>query len=402
MDRPLRILAIVNLPWDPRLGAVRVWFELSEQWKKAGHKVDKFCLSDAFPTPTSSPARYAWRQAIFPYRAARFVRRHAAEFDVIDCLIGTLPSPKASLRFTGLLIGRSVGLYLTYADFIRSSRRLWRDQPRGKFLGQLFYSFTSWLLRRSAERALPLCDCINVPNEDEKHAVERRHSGTRIIIQPYGLNDSERAAFTDGAQSPSLRLARKEICFLGMWSVRKGSQDWQKIVRTIWNSIPDARFAFLGTMTAEEVVLRDLGVSGRDLVRCVTSYDPTELPKLVSSCAVGLFPSYIEGFGISVIEQLAAGIPTIAYDVPGPRQIFASKPSEFLVPMGNAKAMAARGVEILRMNENEYSSLSVISRGIADRFQWEKIAADTIDEYSAALAFLRSADRRGEKEASKA
>ena len=40
MDKPLRILCIVNLPWDARLGAVRVWFELSEQWKKAGHKID--------------------------------------------------------------------------------------------------------------------------------------------------------------------------------------------------------------------------------------------------------------------------------------------------------------------------------------------------------------------------
>ena len=397
MDRPLRVLAIVNLPWDTRLGAVRVWFELSEQWKKAGHKVDKFCLSDAFSIPTSSPVRYAWRQAIFPYRAARFVRHHAAEFDVIDCLIGTLPFPKTSLRFAGMLIGRSVGLYLTYADFIRSSRQLWRDQPRGKFLGRLFYNFTSWLLRRSADRALALCDCINVPNQDEKRAVERRHAGAKIIVQPYGLNESERAALAGAAQLPSSRLARKEICFLGMWSVRKGSQDWQEILRAIWNSIPEARFAFLGTMTDEEVVLRALGVSRRDSIRCITSYDPKELPQLLSGCAVGLFPSYIEGFGISVIEQLAAGIPTIAYDVPGPRQIFASKPSEFLVPMGNATALAARAVEILRMNEREYASLSVRSRAVADGFQWEKIAADTINEYSV----LRIADQRRDKETSK-
>ena len=28
-EKPLRILAIVNLPWDARLGAARVWIELS-------------------------------------------------------------------------------------------------------------------------------------------------------------------------------------------------------------------------------------------------------------------------------------------------------------------------------------------------------------------------------------
>src|SRR5260370_39722675 len=123
VEKSPRILGSVTLPWDPRLGAARVWLELSEQWKKAGHKIDKFCLRDAFPKHTRSRALSAWRQAIFPYRAARFVRQHGGEFDIIDCLIGTLPFAKKSLRFRGLLVGRSIGLYLDYDKFIRFSRR---------------------------------------------------------------------------------------------------------------------------------------------------------------------------------------------------------------------------------------------------------------------------------------
>jgi glycosyltransferase involved in cell wall biosynthesis len=390
MEQSLRILAIVNLPWDPRLGAVRVWFELSEQWKKAGHKVDKFCLSDAFPNPIPSPARYAWRQTIFAYRAARFIRRHRGEFDVIDCLIGALPFSKTSLGFDGLLVGRSVGLHLAYMDFIRSSQKRWQDEPRGKFFGRLFYTTMSWLLQRSADRALVRCDCFNVPNEDEKRALERHRPGTTIIVQPYGLNDLERLAFVNSARSPSARLARKEICFLGMWSIRKGSRDWPEIVRTVWNSIPDARFAFLGTMTDEQTILRDLGLSARESIRCVTSYDPEDLPQLINNCAVGLFPSYVEGFGLSVIEQLAAGIPTIAYDVPGPRHIFATDRAsfEFLVPAGGAKTMAERAIEILRMQESDYAALSVKCRQIASAFRWEQIAAETIREYTAAIEQL--------------
>jgi glycosyltransferase involved in cell wall biosynthesis len=101
---------------------------------------------------------------------------------------------------------------------------------------------------------------------------------------------------------------------------------------------------------------------------------------------VGLFPSYIEGFGLSVLEQLAAGIPTIAYDVPGPRQIFAgAASSQFLVPDGDTEAMVARAAEILRMNENDYAALSAKCRQIADQFRWEQIAADTAGEYCKAL-----------------
>jgi len=384
MEKQLRILCIVNLPWDPRLGAARVWFELCEQWTKAGHKIDRFCLSDAFAKPTRSRALSAWRQVVFPYRATRYVRRNAGKFDVIDCLIGTLPFSKRSLRFRNLLVGRSIGLYLAYDEFIRFSRRRWPDQPRGKFVGRLFYTFISWLLRRSANRALVHCDFFNVPNEDEKQSL-KKYSSAPIIVLPYGLNEAERAALAGAARSGAERLARKEICFLGMWGVRKGSRDWPEIVHGILYAEPSARFTFLGTMTDEQTVLRDLQPTSSESIRCLTSYDPKELPQLIANCAVSLFPSYIEGFGISVIEQLAAGIPTIAYNVSGPRHILGGAGSEFLVPVGNVKAMTDRALEILRMNESGYSALSAKCRQIAQSFRWEQIASDTIREYTAAL-----------------
>jgi glycosyltransferase involved in cell wall biosynthesis len=385
VDKPLRILCIVNLPWDARLGAVRVWFELSEQWKKAGHKIDKYSVNDAFPKPTQSRVLYAWRQATFPYRAARFVRQNAGQFDVIDCLIGTLPYSKKSLGFNGLLVGRSIGLYLDYEKFLRSSRQRWPDQPRGKFLGRVFYKFTSWLLRRNADRAVAHCDTFNVPNEEEQRSLAQYSPDTPAIVLPYGLNDAERAALADSARPASERLARKEICFLGMWSVRKGSRDWSELVRAILNSLPDARFAFLGTMTDEQSVLRDLQLSPRESVRCLTNYDPKQLPQLIANCAVGLFPSYIEGFGISVVEQLAAGIPTIAYDVPGPRHIFKNNGARFLIPAGDVKAMSERALEILGMNESDYGALSIKCREIAAQFRWEQIADDNIRAYRNAL-----------------
>jgi glycosyltransferase involved in cell wall biosynthesis len=393
MEKQLRILCIVNLPWDPRLGAARVWFELCEQWTKAGHEIDRFCLSDAFPKPTRSRALSAWRQAVFSYRAARYVRRNADKFDVIDCLIGTLPFSKTSLRFRGLLVGRSIGLYLAYDEFIRFSRRRWPDQPRGKFAGRFFYTFISWLFRRSADRALPHCDLFNVPNEDEKQSLEK-YTSAPIIVLPYGLNETERAALAGAARPASERLARKEICFLGMWGLRKGSRDWPEIVRSVLKTQPSARFTFLGTMTDEQTVLRDFHPASSESIRCLTSYDPEEIPQLIAHCAVGLFPSYIEGFGISVIEQLAAGIPTIAYDVSGPRHIFGGAGSEFLVPVGNVKAMADRALEILRMNESDYSELSARCRRIAQPFRWEQIASDTIREYTAALSRQESGNQQ--------
>jgi glycosyltransferase involved in cell wall biosynthesis len=313
----------LNLPWDPRLGAVRVWTELSEQWEKAGHRVEKFCLTDAFPKPTRSRGLSALRQAwLFPLRAARHVRRHGHRFDLIDCLIGTLPFTKEKLQFDGLLVARSVGLYRSYEHFIGLTRERWPDQPRGKFLGRLFHRFTARHLWRNSTRAISHCDLINLPNEEEKNFLRDAPAKDKpAIVQPYGLNERNRKGFAAATQPAEVRLARKEICFIGMWSLRKGARDWPHIIRHIRSAIPEVQFTLLGTMTDESTVLHDLRLAADARVRCVASYEPDQLPALLSSCVVGLFPSYIEGFGIAVLEQLACGIPTVAYNVPGPRRL---------------------------------------------------------------------------------
>jgi glycosyltransferase involved in cell wall biosynthesis len=386
-DQPLRILAVINIPWDPRLGAARVWIELAEEWMKAGHTVETFCLTDAFSAPTNSRVVSVLRQLWFPRRAAHFIRRHADRFDVIDFLIGTLPFPKKNLRFKGLLVARSVGLFRLYDEFTRRSRDRWPDQPEGKLLGRFFYKVAARLFRHAAERSIHTCDLINVPNENEAQDLDQHFPAHRpVTVQPYGLDERARTALASAAEAPAIRLAKKKVSFIGMWSLRKGSRDWPEIIRKIRREMPEAEFVFLGTMFSEEVVFEQLGLSPNDRVICKPTYEPSELPALLSDCTVGLFPSYIEGFGLAVLEQMAAGIPTIAYDVPGPRQILHDERSLLLTPEGDVEVIAARAIAILRMDGVEYEKLTDRCRAIADQFRWDEFAAATLRDYRAALA----------------
>jgi hypothetical protein len=52
--------------------------------------------------------------------------------------------------------------------------------------------------------------------------------------------------------------------------------------------------------------------------------------------------------------------------------------------------MVDRALEILRMDEAGYAALSARCRQIAAQFRWEQIAADTIQEYTGALARQKS------------
>ncbi|MEO6971390.1 MAG: glycosyltransferase [Chthoniobacterales bacterium] len=383
----LRILTIVSLPWDPKLGAPRVWIELTREWTQAGHTVEKFCITDAFPEPTTSPVRFALRQVLFPWRAAAYVRRNADRFDVIDGLIGVLPFSKSALHFRGLVVGRSVGLYRFYSQFIRRERILWPDQPKGRLSGRLFHRFIALRLWKNSETSVRYCDLLNLPNDDERLELARdAQVRGPCLVQPYGLSDEFRNALAEAAASPAERLRRQKICFIGMWSLRKGARDWPKIIVAIRQQHPATEFLFLGTLADESVVRSDL--KGAENVTCRTTFEAGELPSLLADCSVALFPSYVEGFGLAVLEQLAAGLPTIAYDVAGPRQILEPQRARFLTPAGDTAVIAARAVEILSLSVPEYENLSAQCRAIASHYRWSKIAHDTLDEFRAALYSL--------------
>ena len=389
MAEPLRVLAVVNLPWEPRLGAARVYVDLVEHWKAAGHHVEKFCLTDAFPTETNSPPLSMLRQLFFVHRAARHVRRNASRFDVIDALIGTLPFSKKNLKFNGLLVARSTGLPRAYERFSHSSRQRWPDQPRGKLVGRFFYKCVSRILYRNCERSLQTCDLINLINDDEIKLLQDPPAvRTPFIVQPNGLSETEHTGLAGTSQAPEIRLERKGISFIGAWGVRKGARDWPAIIRRIRSAIPEAHFNFFGTGIDAQKLLNELQVPSASGVHVVPSFERRALPSLLAPCAVGVFPSYIEGFPLAVVEQLTSGIPVIAYDVPGARQILEPLRTQLLVPEADISAIADRVVGILRMNLSAYATLSDQCRSIASQFRWKNIAADTMEHYRAALLRL--------------
>ncbi len=389
-DKPLRLLVIVNLPWDRRFGACQVWMELMEQWRAAGHVVERFTLSEAFPGAPVVRSRFTFQQLRFPGRAAKYVRQNGHRFDVIDALIGTLPFTKAELNFDGLLVARSVGLYHLYERFEREAARRWPTPARGKIAGRVLYRFARRRTVRLSERSVFTADLINVPNQEEATCLrEEVRTPQPILVRPYGLTNEKKRALAEATASTAVRLPQQQICFVGMWSPRKGANDWGKIIRRVREEVPGAKFKFLGTMVSQEKIEADLGgaIAGCEFNR---DYEPSDLPELLSDCTVGAFPSYVEGFGLAVLEQLGAGLPVVAYDIPGPRDMLREGLDRGLVSVGNVEEFARRVVEILRLSSTEYEALADQARAHAARFSWQEIAAETLQAY-------RGASQRSER-----
>lgn len=380
-EAPLRILLVLNVPWDARLGAARVFMTLADEWRAAGHAVEKFSLSDAFEG-NAAGLRLAFRQILFTRKAAAFIRSKHSSFDVIDALTGAVATSKRRLNFDGLLVARSVGLFRLYDAFEKSISRRWPDLRRSKFIARLFHATAQGWLRRSSERSLRHADLINVPNEEEARVL--RTSGVaavRVVVQPYGLTNQQRGEFAETAQNAAARLAAKRVCFIGMWSARKGSRDWPLIVRELRARIPDVRFRFLGTLVESARVLRDLGLERDEKIELVSDFDAARLPELLKDCTVGAFPSYIEGFGLAVLEQLAAGIPVVAYDVAGPRDMLGPDLTNMLSQAGDVRAFAEHLAQVLLADGESYRELTQRCVDRSQQFDWTRIARRTLDNY---------------------
>ena len=102
---------------------------------------------------------------------------------------------------------------------------------------------------------------------------------------------------------------------------------------------------------------------------------------MLSDCTAGAFPSYVEGFGLAVLEQLAAGVPTVAYDTAGPRDLLAKRLPDLLVPSGDIDRFASAICDILLLSPDAFAQLSRKGVATAAEFSWPEIARQTLDAY---------------------
>jgi glycosyltransferase involved in cell wall biosynthesis len=388
--RQLRILMVLHMPWDRNLGGPQVQIELADEFRAQGHIVEKFDYFDAFPNGRGKLIDILTPRS-FAARARDYVRRHGARFDVIDAQQGNLPFSKERLGFGGLLLVRTGGLDPFYRDFLRFAKTKWPDRTRAKLgtrtLRRWHNAWGTPIYRRSLEHA----DVIAVQNADEiRYVSDELGLGGKCILSPCGL--SEPRARDLAAVENALKPEDEEVAFIGYWSLRKGSADWSSIIRHVRERLPQTRFAFLGTASTYEEVMAEIGpIEGG--VRVVPAYESSDLPRHLASATLGAFPSYIEGFGIGVLEMLAAGLPTVAYDVPGPREMLRRLDPSLLVHVGDTEQFAEKILDLIRLPRSERMELASRCMAVAGDFRWEDIAQDTLRSYAEALAALQNAYR---------
>ena len=386
-ERPLRVLMVMHLPASLELGGARVQLELADVLREHGCEVE--VLDRAAILGGRRGGRLGVSPDAFAAAATRRVRSIAADFDVIDAHQGNLPVSKRRLGFEGLLVARSVGLAPLYDAFVREAQARWPGSTNARLLARPLRRWRKRRFARHVKRTFRLSDLIIVPNADEKAYLTRElRAGEKTAVLPLGLSEArlrELDALSMGRASAGPRVA-----FIGDWNARKGSHDWPDILARVRAARPDASFAFLGTHVDREALADELGVTDEQSLQVVPSYGSEELGGLLEGVRAGALPSYIEGLGLGVLEKMAAGIPSVCYDVPGPRETIGRVDRSLLVRAGDTAAFAARLVELLALDDGAYRELSRRCRTVAEAFSWRLVGRDTLSAYRERLRMLRA------------
>jgi glycosyltransferase involved in cell wall biosynthesis len=386
IERPLRVLMVMHLPASLDLGGARVQLELAEVLR--GHGCEVEVLDRDAILRGRRGGRLGISPDAFAAAAVRRVRALAKDFDVVDAHQGNLPVPKRRLGFGGLLVARSVGLAPLYADFVRESQRRWPSETNARPLSRPLRRWRNRRFLGHVAKTFRLCDLIIVPNEDERDYLSRQLGAQeKTVVLPLGLSEARLREM--GMLLAERASASQRVAFIGHWNARKGSHDWPDILARVRAGAPRASFAFLGTHAGREEVARALGAEDGDpALEVVPSYSADELGPLLRGVRAGALPSYVEGLGLGVLEKMAAGIPSVCYDVPGPRETIGRVDRSLLVPAGDTEAFAARLLELLTLGEPAYSELSQRCRTVAETFSWRLIGAATLSAYREGLRAL--------------
>lgn len=142
--------------------------------------------------------------------------------------------------------------------------------------------------------------------------------------------------------------------------------------------MPDVRFMVLGEGPARPALLARRAQHGLEHV--VALPGQVDAPEAILACAT-LYaqPSFSEGFGSSVLDALARGVPVIASDTGGLPDAVAGGGGQLVRP-GDADALAAAIITLLA-DHRARTELGAAARVAAQRFGIERLVSDTLDVY---------------------
>jgi len=190
---------------------------------------------------------------------------------------------------------------------------------------------------------------------------------TKIVIIP---NAVDLADFADITNPPLVKPDGSfAIGFIGRLDPIKRLEDLLQAVCLLGSAVHLHVFGEGSERTRIGARIRDL-----DMASQVTLHGAIPRPQeALRQVDLLVLPSMAEGFGLVLIEAMAARVPVVATDAPGIRDVVRHRQTGLLVPVSSPGKLA-RAIDRLRTNDTLRLSLITQARQeVARRFTWDVV-----------------------------
>lgn len=226
-------------------------------------------------------------------------------------------------------------------------------------VGVPYQSSRPWVDRVSAE--CERADRIVVPSRYTRDSFVRLgFPAGKLVTVPLGVDVDEIVP------DPGLRAARRpfRVLMVGTDGLRKAAYD---LLRA-WQ--------LLGLKNAELLIRCGVvGAAGRLLdqpgVRHLPPIGRAALVRLYQQASVFCFPSVDDGFGMVVLEAMAAGLPVIVTEHVGAGDLITDGVEGFVLPIRSPEALAEKILYFYRYPEAA-RQMGRNARRLAERFTWSR------------------------------
>jgi glycosyltransferase involved in cell wall biosynthesis len=234
----------------------------------------------------------------------------------------------------------------------------------------------TWAYRRFLHQH---CQVTLCPSPSTAQQLERQ-GFDHLQVWPRGVNGT---LFTPKRRSQAWRdhilgdSSGKIILYVGRLSYEKNLAALLSSFRAVEAEEPDAHLVLVGDGPARQDLERALA-GHRALF---TGYLRGEaLAEAYASADLFAFPSTTETFGQAVLEALASGLPVVAYDAEGVRDLVEHNKTGLLVPPGDTDAFT-RSLRTLLAHAEQRALMSVRARSTAERRTWDSVMDDLLQTY---------------------
>lgn len=247
------------------------------------------------------------------------------------------------------------------------------DNPFKRKSNSLIPNIISFLIQRFSFFLIKYkADIIFVVNNQVKKYFIDKGYKQKIIITGNGLDIK-----LIESQINSLNVKpSNHISYFGRLSPTKGSLDLPIILSKVLKKYPNTHLDLVGIALSE---IRKPLIEKFKLLNCQNHYtihgfidNKLDIFKILLKSKVIVFPSYEEGWGISLFESIMTGRPVVAYDLPIFKELFNKK--LVTVPIGETKQLSNKVIDFIK-NNNKKSTKIYINNcyQIAKKYDWKNV-----------------------------